>query len=168
MVIVHDFLHDLEPVLPEFGVRCKPGPFVLFAFFCHVLVIVVVEVSVGGVVAVIGHTLVRAVGIVPLVGAPPGKRSSQMLRHAEGHIVLLRSLLPESADVLVRTHVHGIEAVVLRLKVKEMVVVGCLSHEESCACFVIALHKAFRVEVLGFPQSADVLVAKLGRMAVGS
>ena len=89
-----------------------------------------------------------------------------MLRHAEGHIVLLRSLLPESADVLVGAHIHGIEVIVLRLKVKEMVVVGCLSHEESCACFVIALHKTFGVKVFGLPQSTDVLVAKLGRVAV--
>ena len=132
------------------------------------LEVVVIEVPVGGVVAVVGDTGPGAVLVAALVGPPPGEGCAQVLRHAKGHVQLLGGSLPHPADVLVRADLHGVEAVQVGIEVEEMVVMHSLRHKVARAGLVVALHQRVGVKVFGLPQGAYVLPAELGGVSVGA
>ena len=160
LVGINDFLHAKLHIL------CQPYPLILFSGLCDMLKIVMVKVAIRRVISVIGHTCIRAVGVCALVGAPPCEGCSEVLRHTEGQVILLCCRLPHTADILVRSHLHRIEPVKLRRIVKEMVMMRRLRHKIARAGLIILFHECIRVKVLSLPQSADVLISKLGRMPV--
>ena len=89
-----------------------------------------------------------------------------MLCQAKGKSHGIGGILPHAADIFVRTHIHGVEPVQTRSVIEKMVVVHGLCHEISGTGFFVQLHQLFRVEIFRLPKSADILIAKLGRMTV--
>ena len=167
MEFIHQLFHHIEPILLEFLIASEPLSQLASSIPGNdVLLVGVIQFRISGIVAVIRHTLIRSVIVAALVGDPPAEGSAQMLGQAKGHVVLIRSRFPQSADVLLGTDLHGIEAVDFRIVVEEVVVVHSLGHKVTGASAVIQIHQFFGLEIFRFPQLADVLIAKLGRMAV--
>ena len=167
MELVHQLLHDAEPLGLELLVGGEPGldrAAVLGGV--HVLLVGVVQLGVLGVVAVVGHALVGAVAVAALVGGPPAEGGAQVLCQAKGHVVLIRGGFPQGADILAGADVHGVEGVDFRIVVEEVVMMHGLGHKVAGAGPVVQIHQLVGVEVLGLPQGADVLVAELGRVPV--
>ena len=90
-----------------------------------------------------------------------------MLCQSEPHSILSGSLLPQSTDIFVRSHLHGIEPVDSGIIVEKVVVMGGLRHKIPCSRIVIQLHQFFRTEIFRLPECTDILVSESGRMAVG-
>ena len=158
---VDHFLDRPEPVILEGAVGGQPG-----GVFLVVLEIRVVEIAVCRIVAVVGNAGVGPRFIRALVDVPPGEAGGQMLGQTEGHAEFPGGGFPEGADILAGTDLHRIEAVDRRIVVEEMVVMSRLRHEEARAGAMIQRHQLVRIEILGLPESADILVSEFRRMSV--
>ena len=167
LIFVDEFLHDGQPVFAELLVLGVPLVQIQGSFVVDVLrSVVMIEIAVGRIVAVIRHTGIGTVAVVVLVHIPPGERRAEVLREAEGQAMLVRRLLPQAADILVRAHLNGIEAVQRGIIVEEMVVMHGLADKIARTGLYIEIHEGFRIKLFGLPQCAEILVAKLGRVAV--
>lgn len=167
MEFVHQFFHHGYPILVEFLVPGEPlSQFPGIHFGENMLLVVVVQLRGSRIVTIIGNILIGTVVVAAFIGDPPAERSTQMLGQTKGHIVLISSSLPKSADIFARTHFHRVERVNLRIIVEEVVMVHSLGHKIPGACTIVQVHQLIGIEILCFPKSADILISKLGRMAI--
>ena len=126
----------------------------------------VVEVLVLRVGAVVGHAGLGPRLVGPVAGLEPGEAGAEVLGDAEPQAVLLGRLLPVADDVALGAHVHGVPLVQLGVPEEEVVVVRAHADEVLSPGFLVELHEAIGIPLLGLPQRDDVLVAELGRVAV--
>lgn len=140
LIVVDDLVHDLQPVFMELFILSQPDAGILAIRRRNMLIIVMVEVAIGWVIAVVRYVLVGTIGVMALVGTPPGKGGTNVLRHAKGQTIFLGSSLPKAADILVRSHVNAVEAIQFRSVIKEMIMMRGLCHKVACAGLIVFSH----------------------------
>ncbi len=90
-----------------------------------------------------------------------------MLADSEAQALLARGLRPDADNVVLRPHVHGIPARVLRVPKVEVIVMHAHADEVLRAGLLVEAHQVVRVPLRGLPVIHQILVADLGGMAVG-
>ena len=159
MVVIHQFLDFIVPLLLPFGIRAVPARVAGFGRE-------VIEIPVVGVCPVVGHASFRPGLVGPMAALEPGEAGAEMFGNTEAQAILLRGPLPFTHDIAVRPHIEGIPAMQLRVPQEEVVVVRSHADEILRAGLLVEPHQTVGIPLLRLPQRDDVLIAKFRRMAV--
>ena len=121
----------------------------------------VIEIRVGGIRAVVSHARERAGFVRAMAHGEPFIADPQVLAHAEFQAFAQRGLPEHAHHILVRTHVYGIPARVLRIPKIEIIVMHAHADEIFRAGLLVETHQMIGIELVAFPGGNDVFESEL-------